>query len=76
MPSLGALRVAFPLIAALLLPLEAASWLIAGTFGGRDEIFNWVSLASVLFVLFATLLACRSARAAEQTRHASRAAPR
>jgi len=46
--------------------LSAASWLIAGSFSGRDEIFNWVSLASVLFVLFATLLAWRSARVAEQ----------
>jgi hypothetical protein len=62
--------------------LSAASWLIAGAFSGRDEIFNWVSLASVLFVLFATLLAWRSARAAEQAEvdttdmRASRAARR
>jgi hypothetical protein len=62
--------------------LSAASWLIAGAFSGRDEIFNWVSLASVLFVLFATLLAWRSASVAEQARvsaagiRASRAAPR
>ena len=56
--------------------LSATSWLIAGAFGSRDEIFTWVSLASVLFVLFATLLAWQSARTAEQTRHASRAAPR
>jgi hypothetical protein len=56
--------------------LSAASWLTAGAFSGRDEIFNWVSLLSVLFVLFATLLAWRSARATEQTRGFSRAAPR
>jgi hypothetical protein len=62
--------------------LSAASWLIAGAFNGRDEIFNWVSLASVLFVLFATLLAWRSAKVTEQARvgttniRASLAAPR
>lgn len=62
--------------------LSAASWLIAGAFSGRDEIFNWVSLASVLFVLFATLLAWRSASVAEQPRgsavgaRAARAGPR
>jgi hypothetical protein len=62
--------------------LSAASWLLAGAFSGRDEIFNWVSLASVLFVLFATLLAWRSAKVAEQAgvsaagTGASRAAPR
>jgi hypothetical protein len=41
--------------------------LIAGALGGRDEIFNYVSLASVLFVLFATLLAWRAGDAAEET---------
>ncbi len=62
--------------------LSAASWLIAGAVSGRDEIFNWVSLASVLFVLFATMLAWRSASVAEQAGvsaagiRASRAAPR
>jgi hypothetical protein len=62
--------------------LSAASWLIAGAFSGRDEIFNWVSLASVLFVLFTTLLAWRSASVAEEARasavgnRASRAEPR
>jgi hypothetical protein len=55
--------------------LSAASWLIAGAFSERDEIFNWVSLASVLFVIFATLLAWRSARLAQRARRASRVAP-
>jgi hypothetical protein len=56
--------------------LSAASWLIAGSFSARDEIFTWVSLANVLLVLFATPLAWQAASATGQTRRASRAAPR
>ena len=43
-----------------LVALSALSWLIAGEFAERDEIFTWVSLASALFVVFATWLAGRT----------------
>ena len=39
-----------------LVGLSALSWAIAGQFAERDEIFTWVSLASTLFVVFATWL--------------------
>jgi hypothetical protein len=42
--------------------LSAITWLIAGEFGSRDMIFTGVSLASVSFVVAATLLCLRSPR--------------
>jgi hypothetical protein len=46
-----------PAVGVGLAALSLASWVIAGQLAERDEIFAWVSLASVLYVVFATLAA-------------------
>jgi hypothetical protein len=52
-----------PPAAAALVGLSAAGWLITERFLFYDEIFTWISLATVVFVLFATLWVWRVAPA-------------
>ena len=48
-----------PSIGVALVALAALSWALAIPLRGRDEIFAAVSLASVLFAVFATVLVVR-----------------
>ncbi|MBW1684320.1 MAG: hypothetical protein JRS35_04585 [Deltaproteobacteria bacterium] len=50
-----------PPAAAALVGLSAAGWLITERFLFYDEIFTWISLATLAFVLFATLWVWRAA---------------
>ena len=50
-----------PPASAALVGLSAAGWLITERFLFYDEIFTWISLATVGFVLFATLWVWRAA---------------
>ena len=50
-----------PPAAAALVGLSASGWLITERFLFYDEIFTWISLATVAFVLFATLWVWRAA---------------
>jgi hypothetical protein len=50
-----------PAVGAALVGLSALGWLLAERFLFYDEIFTWISLATVGFVLFATLWVWRAA---------------
>jgi hypothetical protein len=53
-----------PSIAIALCVLSAAGWWIAGSGRGWDEVFTGISLASVLFIVWATTLLARRREAA------------
>jgi len=56
-----------PAPGAALVGLSAAGWLLAERFLFYDEIFTWISLATLAFVLFATLWVWRSGPAQTAT---------